>query len=54
MTNFDFDKVDFAILNKYLHSVNLFYCTTYTNGVFRTQLNIYNDVFLVMLKEAPP
>ena len=35
-----------SIFYKYWHSINLSYSRTYTRGVFRTQLNIYNKAFL--------
>ena len=46
MTNFLLDKVDFLYSIRYWHSINLSYSKTYTRGIFRTQLNVYNKAFL--------
>ena len=48
-----FTKLNLTILDKYWHSVNFFYCKTYTRGVFRTQSSVYNNGFYNFLKEAP-
>ena len=42
-----------SIFYKYWHSINLFYSRTYTRGVFRTQLNIYNKAFLWFSQRCP-
>ena len=38
-------KVDFVNVRQIWHSVNLFYCKTYTRGAVRTQLNINKEAF---------
>ena len=42
-----------SIFCKYWHSINLSYSRTYTRGVFRTQLNIYNKAFLWFSQRCP-
>ena len=42
-----------SIFYKYWHSINLSYSRTYTRGVFRTQLNIYNKAFLWFSQRCP-
>ena len=42
-----------SIFYKYWHSINPFYSRTYTRGVFRTQLNIYNKAFLWFSQRCP-
>ena len=42
-----------SISYKYWHSINLSYNRTYTRGVFRTQLNIYNTAFLWFSQRFP-
>ena len=42
-----------SIFYKYWHSINLSYSRTYTRGVFRTQLNIYNKAFLRFSQRCP-
>ena len=53
MTNFLLWQSRLSIFYKYWHSINLFYSRTYTRGVFRTQLNIYNKAFLWFLQRCP-
>ena len=45
-------KSSLTISDKHLHSVNLFYCKTYSRGVLRTQSNIYNKAFLWFLQRS--
>ena len=42
--NDKFSKSTLIILDKYSHSVNLFYCKTYTRSVFRPQSSICKKV----------
>ena len=39
-------RLTLMMLEKYWHSLNLFFCKTYTSGVFWTQSNICNKTFL--------
>ena len=44
--DYKFLKSTLTVSDKYRHSANVFYCKTYTRGVFRTQPNICNKAFL--------
>ena len=51
-TQWQIFKVDFDYIRQIVTSTIPFYSKTYTKGVFRTQLSIYNKAFLWFLQKS--